>query len=269
MPTRDSPWPHGTPCWVDLGLDDVGTGRLFYEGLFGWSMAEPPPEFGGYIMCLKDGRPAAGLGPKVSPDQPTQWITYIAVDSVDDVAARVSAAGGQVLAPPMDVMDAGRVALAADPAGALFGIWQAGTHNGAGVYNEPGSLIWSENFSSDWGPNKIFYAAVFGWEYNDMSGPGFNYATFRVDGRDVGGIGELPEDGPAEPSAYWNTYFAVDDTDAATDQVVRLGGDVLRPPSDSPYGRMSSVSDSQGARFSMMSAPAEGYEADGGQGADS
>lgn len=261
MPTRDTSWPHGTPCWVDLGVDDVGTGRLFYEGLFGWSMQDGPPEAGGYIMCLLDGRPVAGLGPKMGQGQPTVWTTYLAVDSVDEVCARVASAGGQILAPAMDVMDVGRMAIVTDPGGAAFGLWQAGTHNGVAVFNEPGALIWSENMSRDWSANKIFYAAVLGWDYNDMSADGFNYATFRVDGRDVGGIGELPADAPEEAPAAWVTYFAVDDTDEAVDSVVKLGGTVISPAADTPYGRMATVADNQGAVFAMMSAPAEGYEA--------
>jgi predicted enzyme related to lactoylglutathione lyase len=257
MVTRDTPWPHGTPCWVDVSVDDVSTARLFYEGLFGWQIEGGPPEAGGYLMCLKDGRPAAGLGPKMAEGQPSQWTTYIAADDVDAVFAAIGEHGGQVIAPPMDVMDFGRMGIALDPSGASFGVWQAGKHNGAGIANEPGSLIWEENMSHAWAQNKDFYRSVFGWTYNDMSGPGFTYATFQVGGRDIGGLGELGDEteGPTQPG--WTSYFAVDNTDDSVDHVVKLGGTVLRPPFDTPYGRMAVVADPDGASFAVISAPSE------------
>jgi predicted enzyme related to lactoylglutathione lyase len=263
MATRDTPWPNGTPCWVDLAVDDIDAARLFYEGLFGWQIEVGSPEFGGYATCSKDGHRAAALMPKMSADQPSVWTTYLASDDADAAVARVTANGGQVLAEPMDVGDFGRMALALDPGGAVFGIWQSGSHTGAGVVNEPGSVIWNENMTRGWEANKTFYAAVFGWEYGDMSGDGFNYATFKVDGADVGGIGELPADAPADLPPNWSTYFAADNTDEAVDEVVKLGGNVVQPPRDTPFGRMAVVSDNQGSVFSLMSAPAAGYEAAG------
>jgi predicted enzyme related to lactoylglutathione lyase len=263
MATRDTPWPNGTPCWVDLAVDDIDAARLFYEGLFGWQIEVGSPEFGGYATCSKDGHRAAALMPKMSADQPSVWTTYLASDDADAAVARVTANGGQVLAEPMDVGDFGRMALALDPGGAVFGIWQSGSHTGAGVVNEPGSVIWNENMTRGWEANKTFYAAVFAWEYGDMSGHGFNYATFKVDGADVGGIGELSADAPADLPPNWSTYFAADNTDEAVDEVVKLGGNVVQPPRDTPFGRMAVVSDNQGSVFSLMSAPAAGYEAAG------
>ena len=157
----------------------------------------------------------------------------------------------------MDVMDAGRMAVAADPAGAVFGIWQGRAHTGAGVANEPGSLCWNENMSRDFDGNKAFYHAVFGYEYDDMSGGGFSYATMKVGGNIVGGIGGLPAEVPAEVPAHWSAYFAVADTDAAVDKVSELGGSLVRPAWDSPYGRMATVSDDQGATFSVIGITAD------------
>jgi len=261
MVTRDEPWPHGTPCWIDLGVDDVGAARLFYEGLFGWQITEGPPEAGGYLMCLKEGRPAAGLGPKMSVEQPSMWSTYLAVSDADETLAKVIENGGQVLLAAMDVMEFGRMGIAADPAGAVFGVWQARSMPGVGIANAPGAFIWSENMSRDWQANKAFYAAVIGFEYNDMSGDGFDYATLRVNGADVGGIGSISADSPDDTPASWVTYFAVDDADESVDRVVKLGGAVIRAPWDTPFGRMAIVSDVAGATFSLMSTPAEGYDA--------
>lgn len=251
MATRDNAWPEGTPCWVDLGVADMDKARAFYGGLFGWDMEPGPPEVGGYTMCLKNGHAAAGVGPKQDPDMPSVWVTYLAADDVDAVAGRVTENGGRIMMEPMDVMDVGRMAIGSDPAGAIFGLWQARAHIGAAIANEPGAFTWNENMSRDWEAAKAFYGSVFGWGFNDMSAEGFSYATFTVDGRDVGGVGALPDEVPEEVPANWGTYFAVDDADAAVQKVRDLGGQVLQEPFDTPFGRMARVTDDQGAVFSI------------------
>jgi predicted enzyme related to lactoylglutathione lyase len=153
---------------------------------------------------------------------------------------------------PMDVMDVGRMAVAVDPAGAGFGIWQARAFPGAQIVNEPGAMCWNEQVSRDFERSKAFYAAVFGYEYGDMSGEGFSYATFKVDGRDVGGIGDLHAGVPAGTRAGLRVYFGSADTDASVARVQANGGSVTREPIDHPYGRMSTVADDQGALFSLL-----------------
>jgi uncharacterized protein len=253
MVTRSTAWPPGTPCWVDLGVDDIPKARAFYSGLFGWDIQEGPPEAGGYNMCLLDGLPVAGIGGKPDPSMPTYWTTYIASASADETAARIRNAGGQVLMDPFDVMDVGRMFIAVDPGGAPFGVWEARAHSGVQRANEPGTLIWSENMSRNYDANKDFYGQVFGYSFGDIGGDGFKYATIDLDGRPTGGIGEIGGDMPAETPAAWGTYFAVADTDAAVARAVELGGSVIAPAWDSPYGRMAVLSDDQGAVFSVMS----------------
>jgi hypothetical protein len=254
MVTRDTAWPPGTPCWADLSAEDVGRARAFYAGLFGWQVPPGPPEAGGYSIAELDGRAVAGIGPKMGPpESPVAWTTYLATDDAAATAARITAAGGQLLVEPFDVMDSGRMAIAADPAGAVFGIWQGSTFHGAQLANEPGSMTWNENMSRDLDGSKAFYQAVFGYDYGDMGDDGFRYATLELDGAIVGGIGELGSD-QADVPAHWSAYFAVADTDAAVSAVVRLGGRVVAPAWDSPYGRMAVVSDDQGGVFSVMAA---------------
>jgi predicted enzyme related to lactoylglutathione lyase len=159
---------------------------------------------------------------------------------------------GQLVMEAMDVMDAGRMAVAVDPAGAVFGVWQARAFPGAQIVNEPRAMIWNEQVSRDFEGSKAFYAAVFGYEYGDMSGDGFSYVTFKVDGRDVGGIGDLHAGVPAGTPAGWRVYFGAADTDASVARVQANGGSVIREPVDHPYGRMSTVADNQGAVFSLL-----------------
>ena len=258
MVTRNTPWAPGTPCWVDLGAPDIPKAMAFYGGLFGWDIQEGPPEAGGYAMCTLGGLSVAGIGQKMGPpDMPTVWTAYLASEDADATAAKIKAAGGQVLMDPFDVMDVGRMFLAVDPGGAAFGVWQARAHTGVQRANEPGSLIWSENMSRNYEGNKAFYGSVFGYTFGDIGAEGMNYATLDLDGSTVGGIGEIGADRPAEMPAYWGSYFAVADTDAAVEKAVELGGSIIAPAWDSPYGRMAVVSDDQGAVFALMSTTAE------------
>lgn len=254
MVQRDTAWPAGTPCWVDLGTDDVARAKAFYEAMFGWDTQVGPPEAGGYVMCQAQARPVAGIGPKMGPaNAPTAWTTYIASDDVDATASKITASGGHVMAEPFDVMDVGRMAVAADPGGAVFGVWQAMAHSGMQLANEPGSVCWNENMSRSFDANKAFYQSVFGYSYDDISGDDFGYATFKTTGDALGGIGDLGTAAPADTPAHWRTYFSVDDTDDAVDTATKLGGRVVAPAWDTPYGRMAILCDDQGAIFAVMS----------------
>lgn len=253
MVTLDGAWPAGTPCWVDLGVDDIGRAGAFYAAVFGWEIQPGPPQAGGYAMCLLRGRAVAGIGPKQGPPgTPSAWTVYLASDDVDQTARRITTAGGQLLMDPMDVMDVGRMTVAADPGGAVFGVWQAGSHTGVGLANEPGALCWNENFSRDLDRNRAFYRDVFGYEFTDLPGMDFRYATINVAGAGVGGIGEIGGPMPADVPPHWSTYFAVTDTDATIGTITAHAGAVLRQPWDTPFGRLAIVSDDQGAVFSLI-----------------
>lgn len=111
--------------------------------------------------------------------------------------------------------------------------------------------------SRDFEGAKAFYAAVFGYEYGDMSSDGFSYATMLINGQQVvGGIGAFPA-GAGDHPAQWSVYFGTSDTDQAVATVTANGGRVIRPAADSPYGRMAVVADAEGAVFSLISTPAD------------
>lgn len=254
MVNRDTAWPAGTPCWVDLAVDDIPKAISFYSAQFGWDIQQGPPEVGGYSLGTLGGRNVAGIGPKMgSAEMPSMWTTYIAADDAAEIAAKVEKAGGQLLSGPMDVMDLGKMLVAADTTGGTFGVWQAARHTGFQVANEPGTVVWTEQMSHDFEAAKAFYGAVFGYEFGDMSSDGFSYATLRLDGKDVGGIGAYPAGVPKEAPGSWTVYFGVADTDAAVATTGEIGGTVEHQPTDTPYGRMAMVADDQGARFSVMS----------------
>jgi predicted enzyme related to lactoylglutathione lyase len=181
------------------------------------------------------------------------WLTYLATDNADAAADRIKGAGGQIVMDPMDVMEHGRMVVAIDPAGAPFGLWQGHRHTGAELVNEQGALTWTEQFSHDFEASKTFYHAVFGYEYTDMSGEGFTYATFKVGGKDVGGMGAYPADAQGGAHPAWSVYFGATDTDATVARVIGEGGSTLREAENSPYGRLATVTDDQGAVFSIIS----------------
>lgn len=261
MPTRDTPFAPGTPCWVDLLTSDIAIATAFYGNLLGWTADEPnpDPQFGGYVNLRSDGHVVAGLMPKPAEvaemaAMPDVWSTYISTEDIDATVAAIAAAGGVVLAGPMPVSDLGAMAIAQDPSGASFGVWQASTHIGFAKYNEPGSVTWDELHTKGFDAATAFYAEVFGWHLTPMSDTDeFRYTTAEVGENTVAGIMDsssfLPEDVPSR----WAVYFSVADTDAAVAQVAELGGTVLRAPEDTPFGRLADVADPSGAYFKLHS----------------
>lgn len=254
MTTRKEPWPDGVPGWVDLMVPDRHVAREFYRALFGWEFDESGPETGYYATCRLGGRAVAGIGqsPADQPGPPPVWTTYLATASADDAATAVTAAGGQVIMPPMDVMEYGRMAVAADPTGAAFGLWQSGTHTGAELVNEPGSVTWNEVLTTDVEAAKAFYAAAFGYGYEDMDAPGVTYATIQLGGQPVGGIGAMPPYVPAGTPPHWLTYFATVDTDRTCATAVAGGGVVHGEPWNTPFGRLAVLGGPAGETFAVM-----------------
>jgi predicted enzyme related to lactoylglutathione lyase len=150
-------------------------------------------------------------------------------------------------------MAAGRMAVFAHPAAGHLGVWQAGEHKGAQLVNEPGSLTWNELLTRDVAGAKAFGEAVFGWRSEDQDFGGTTYTIIHVGDKAVGGIAAMPQGVPEGVPAYWQTYFAVDDADAAVAKVQELGGAVAMPPmSAEGVGRFAVLTDPQGAQFGVI-----------------
>jgi predicted enzyme related to lactoylglutathione lyase len=257
MTTRDTPFAAGTPCWVDLLTSDVEASTAFYTGLFGWTAETSGEEFGNYVIYSLDGYPVAGQTPN-QPDfgSPDVWSTYIASDDCEATVTAAEAAGAKVMFPTMAVGEVGTMAMLQDPAGAAFGVWQAGQHTGFGRYNEPGTVTWDEHQSKDFAASAAFYGEVFGWEYDAVSDTDdFRYSTAQVDGSTVGGMMDAAAYLPAEVPSHWAVYFSVDSADGASAKVQELGGAVIQAAEDTPYGRIALVADPTGAQFRLHQAP--------------
>ncbi|MEE1782643.1 VOC family protein [Streptomyces sp. SP17BM10] len=254
MPDVTTPYATGTPCWVDLMAKDQRAALDFYRDLLGWQGQPGPAEFGGYAVCELDGKAAAGIGPAMAPEgmpePPTVWTSYLATTDAEATQDAIVAAGGTLLVPTMDVGTLGRMLIAADPQGSVFGVWQPGDFFGAKVVNEPGALTWNELHTSDIEAATAFYGKAFGIEIAPLEGADA-YWELKVGGRAVGGATLLAGDPPGTP-AHWLTYFSVDDVDSTVDALVKKGGTVLAPPFDMMAGRMTVVADPQGAPFAMI-----------------
>ena len=273
MPERDGYIP-GVPCWIDTSQPDPEAAADFYGALFGWELEDvmPPDAPGQYFMARIRGKDVAAVGsiPEGAPQMAT-WNTYVWVDSADDTASKVRDAGGSVMMEPFDVMDAGRMAVATDPEGAVFFVWEARENKGSQIVNEHGSNNFNNLNTRDLERAKAFYGAVFGWETLELDRgaqmwtlPGYGDYLERDDpdlrkrmadanapeGFEdvVASMNPIPDDQP-DTQAHWDVTFGVADADAIAERAAQLGGTVLVPPFDAPWIRGTVIRDPQGATF--------------------
>lgn len=258
MVVRDAA-PPGAPCWADLWTSDVEGARRFYGELFGWEAEEANPDFGGYFNFLRDGVRIAGcMGDMGDMKATDAWKPYIATDDIMKTAELVRAGGATDVMGPHPVADLGQQLVMVDPGRAAVGAWQAGTFPGFTVLGEHGSPSWFELHTGDHARALDFYRSVFGWEYTQVSDTDeFRYTTFRPasGGEDVGGIMDGRRWRPPGAPDVWDVYWEVDDCPAAVDRAVALGGSVLRPAEDTPYGVIGHVADPAGAPIKLRTAP--------------
>lgn len=258
MATRTS-YDAGTPCWIDLTSPDVAASTSFYAGLFGWSSDDQHDDDGNHIYTnfQHDGQVVAGMAtqdPSMA-GMPPMWNTYVAVDDVDAVLARVEDAGGAVLLPTMEVMTQGRMAVIADPAGAVVSLWEAGEHIGAQVVNEPDTWAWNELMSRDLEASQAFHADVLGWTYEAMEMPDMVYQVVEGGDQGIAGMMAMPEGLPDQVPSHWVTYFLVKDAAESVARATELGATVTHGPDDTPVGILAGIHDPLGGSFSIMQAP--------------
>ncbi|MEU3340349.1 VOC family protein [Streptomyces sp. NPDC002144] len=246
----------GTPCWVSLMVHGLTATQDFYGSLFGWEFEPGPRQLGPYSRALLDGHEVAGIG-QLSPDRhlPIAWTPYLASDDVDLTAETVRLCGGTIGVGPLDADEAGRLAIGSDPSGAVFGVWQAARHLGTALTGVPGTPSWNELLTYESAGVAKFYETVFAFEEEPVVSADSDYVTLRVDGRPVAGIHGVGHALPRDRGPHWLTYFEVADTDEAADRLTDLGGNVLKAPHDTPHGRAATVSDPEGARFSLVQSP--------------
>jgi uncharacterized protein len=241
MPNVDGHQP-GAFCWVELATLDVAAAKKFYEALFGWTFADF--HVAAAYPMMPDQR-AQGI--------PPNWMSYVSVESADDIAAKVTTLGGAVVAPPMDVFDMGRMVVMTDPTHAVLSVWQPKSHKGFGLTAEPGTFCWSELWTPDVAKAQTFHTSLFGWNTETMPAlSGGDYTIFKTGDIGVGGMLDSTKV-PGNIPPHWLPYFAVADCDATVDKCKAAGGKVHMTPVEIPnVGRFAALADPQGAAFAVL-----------------
>ncbi|MFC5667286.1 VOC family protein [Kitasatospora misakiensis] len=250
MPALTLRLAQGTPCWVSLMTDDLPGARAFYGELLGWTFAPGPTQLGEYVRARLGEEQVAGLGVSSVTGFPVQWTTYFAVDDADRSTQLVRECGGTVAVGPLQAERAGRLAIAADVSGAVFGLWQGEEHLGREAGPGPGGPAWAELLTPDADGAAAFYGAVLGVPVAGAEGG----SALLVGGRPVAGIRRGAELRGHPPR--WRTHFAVADVDLTAGRAVELGGRVLVAPRPTPRGRAARLADPRGGHFSVLQAAA-------------
>lgn len=266
MSERDGYAP-GVPCWVSAVERDPEAAASFYGRLFGWELESlmPSDSAGAYILCRLRGRDvAAVVSTDGAPPPPASvWTTHVWVDSAQDTAAAVERAGGSILGSPFHSPGGGRMAVLADPSGAVFSVWEPVERRGAQLVNEPGAWAMSQLLTDDIERAEQFYGEVFGWEADELDAGAALVKLWRVPGY-VGGEPQQPvsrevvavviELGEQEAAAGarpgWNPDFWVADIDATATRAAELGGSVVVATHEIPMFKRAVLSDPEGASFS-------------------
>lgn len=245
----------GMPVWADLATGDLEGARKFYSALFGWEAeVSNDPQAGGYTIFKLGGKDVAGVGPARGAGQPAAWAVYFGTEDAEATARRVETAGGKVAAPPLDVLESGRMAVLQDPDGAFLSVWEPKAMRGAEVMRQPNSIGWFELQARHLDRVQSFYHEVFGWteERSPMGEGQGEYTQWRLDGQTAGGAMTMPAMIPAEVPSFWMVYFTVADIEGAVARSKTLGAHVQGGIMDYPGGRFAVVEDPQGAVFGLM-----------------
>jgi predicted enzyme related to lactoylglutathione lyase len=245
--------PEGTPCWADAMFSDLEGAKSFYGDVLGWTFAEAMAEFGNYTQAYANGKAVAAVVPPMPGQEgQSQWCLYFAAQDAAATAARIRDNGGEVLMEPMQVGDFGTMCLARDPGGVVFGVWQAGTHEGFDTMAEPGAYTWAEVFTREPEKSDAFFPAVFSYQQKEMADEATDFRIYDLGERSVLGRMKMTDDFPPEMPPYINVYFAVEDCDDAVAKATKAGGVLRFGPMDTPFGRFAALSDPQGANFSVI-----------------
>ncbi len=245
----------GKFVWHEHTSADSERAKTFYTELFGWELETFKPGELDYTMIKANGRTHGGfMEPQGGP--PPHWVGYILVGGADETAEKVRAAGGNLIMEPFDVPEVGRLAIIADPQGAVFAIIEPAMSEP----DEPpaeGTFVWDELTTTDVEGAKSFYSAVLGWTFRDSDMGGMTYTILqRQGGGDVAGLMARAEGVEAPP--HWTVYIATDDADPTVVKAKELGAAVFVEPTDLPgMGRFALLQDPVGAAFGIFAAGSE------------
>lgn len=249
----------GAPCRVGLMARDLETATGFYGPLLGWRFETAEQPWGRHVRAFRGDCEVAGLSDVARHwEQTVAWTTYFATRDADKTAAAIRERGGTVGVGPLE-FDNGRLALAADPAGATFGLWE-GPRRPCGTPPATGRADWTELRTRSSFDAAIFYGGVFRWDHPGEPGRHevvweHDRVVLRIDGRATAGLAGGGTEASLDPRLRprWHVSFSVPDVDTALAQAVDLGGEVTDAPENSAYGRTAGLRDPEGGLFSLIS----------------
>ncbi|MCX5161269.1 VOC family protein [Streptomyces sp. NBC_00264] len=245
--------PEGTPCWADAMFADLDGAKSFYGDVLGWTFGESSSEFGNYTQAYADGKAVAAVVPPMPGQEGhSAWCLYLASPDAEATAAKIRDNGGETLMDPMQVGDFGTMMLARDPGGVVFGVWQAGTHEGFEAQAVPGAFCWAEVFTREPEKSDAFFPAVFPYSMVKIADEHVDFRMYNLGDKTVMGRMKMGDEFPPEVPPYLNVYFTVADCDAAVAKATERGGVLRFGPMTMPFGRFAALTDPQGAAFSVI-----------------
>ncbi len=244
----------GTFSWVDLSTRDLEKSKSFYGDVLGWTAVEMPTESGiPYVIFQYEGKSVAAAMPmseeEAETGNPSHWNHYVTVEDIEVKVALATELGGTVLAPVMDIMDAGRMAVIADPEGAVFCLWEKGKSIGAEWVNHPGGFSWNELATRNVPQATDFYSKLFSWTIKNNEAPDDYFEIRNKEDWLNGAFLPMSEDWPADVPAHWNVYFSVKSIADTIKRVESGGGKIIVPQMDIEVGSFVMFSDPTGACF--------------------
>lgn len=254
----------GEPTYLELDSDDLDGAKAFYGELFGWEFHDQGAELGHYHqirsgeLLVGGAMSTVGMPCPEGGKIPSRWMVFLATDDIEGTCRRAAEAGATVAVSPMSPGDTGRAAVLIDPSGAVVGLWQAGTIVGTDLPRAAGSPVWFELMTKDFDAALPFYREVLGWDVQAYSeeGSDWRYVTNGTGENSVAGMGDAAGVFADDVPSAWRVVLGIADFDTALARIPELGGAVLDGPMDSPYGRLATVRDPQGATFQLLGVPA-------------
>ncbi len=256
MPVVENHTP-GAFCWFELATSDQTAAKKFYGSLFGWSFNDFPMGPDATYTMFQLNRQDVGAAYTLRSEQrsqgvPPHWMLYIAVDNADTTGMHAAEIGGKLYGPAFDVMDVGRMAVIADPTGAVFAVWQAKKHKGVSISNENGSVCWADLSTPDPAAARRFYHELFDWSFVEGEKDTSGYLHIKNHEQFIGGV-PSPSQRDSNTPPHWLLYFMVSDCDASSAKANEQGADTLMPPMSLPdVGRFAILKDPQGAVFALF-----------------
>ena len=239
----------GAFVWSQLGTSDVDGARQFYGDVVGWSsegFGGPEPSY--WIWKAGD----VVVGGLTASDAPPSWLPYVYATDVDALVRKAEALGGSSRMAPHDVPGVGRIAVVADPQGAVLAAIRPDGPDREPEPPRPGEVVWRELMCDDPAAALRYYGELLGWREHralDMGASG-TYRIYGTADRELGGMMQRLPGYPLAP--HFLLYVHVVDLDAALERVRAGGGSVWMGPMPIPTGmRIAQCADPQGAVFAL------------------